>query len=308
MSIFILLVTNALPLLFLIALGFLAGRKFSVDTMTLANIAIFIIAPVVNFGAMAKLDFNPSYLLLPLLIYGFSAAVSLGAYALTQKRFHDGRANIIGMSAGSGNTGYFGIPIVLALFGTDVMGIYLLMNLGVALSEVTIGYYIGARNQSSVRESLHKVIRLPHIYAVVAGLLVNVSGVELPPVFFTYWDKFVGSWIIFGMMIMGATLARIPTFSVNWPLLTSMLAAKFIVWPLCMFGFILLDQSVLGIFSAQVHTMMMVLSLVPMAVNTVAFAIKLDLKAGDAAIAVLISTVIAIFYLPLVLLLTGLAG
>ena len=308
MSLFLLLVTNALPLVFLIALGFIAGRKFSIDTMTLANIAIFLIAPIVNFGAMAKLDFNPAYLLLPVLIYIFSAVVSLGGFYISNHYLKDGRANIIGMSAGSGNTGYFGIPIILALFGTDVMGIYLLMNLGVALSEVTIGYYIGARNHSSVKDSLRKVVRLPHIYAVAAGLLVNVSGAELPAVFYSYWDKFVGSWIIFGMMIMGATLARIPSFSVNWPLLGSVLAAKFIVWPLCMFGFILLDQTVLQIFTEQVHTMMMVLSLVPMAVNTVAFAIKLDLKAGDAAIAVLISTLIAIFYLPLVLMLTGLVG
>jgi predicted permease len=308
MDIFFLLVTTALPLLVLIALGFFAGRKLHLDTMTLANLAIFIIAPVVNFGAMTKLQFDATYLLLPLILYVFASAISLLYFRIATHALKDTRANIVGMSAGSGNTGYFGIPIVLALFGSDVLGIYLLMNLAIALCEVTVSYYIGARSQSSMQESLRKVVRLPHLYAVAAGLTLNYNGIEMPTAFYTYWDKFVGAWIIIGMMIMGATLSKIPRFTVNLPLLTMMLIAKFVLWPLGVLGLILLDQHILHLFDAKVHTMMMILSLVPLAVNTVAFAIKLDLRAGDAAIAVLISTLIAIFYLPVILLLAGLVG
>jgi len=308
MSVFILLLTQAIPLVLLIGLGFFAGRKFHLDTMTLANLAIYIVAPFVNFGAMAKLDFNASYLLLPVLIYIFCAALCFSGFALARLRLKESEASIIGMSAGSGNTGYFGVPLILALFGTDVLGIYLLMNLAVAVCEVTVGYYLGARNHSSVKESLAKVIRLPHLYAIAAGLAVNFSGLTLPDVFYTYWEKFVGAWIIIGMMIIGGTLARIEKFSINWPLLGMLLAAKFIVWPLGAWGFILLDQSVLHLFEPKIHTMLMIMALVPLAGNIAAFAIKLDLKAGDAAIAILISTLIAIVYLPLVLMLTGLVG
>ena len=306
MSIFILLVTNALPLLVLIGLGFFAGRKFHLDTMTLANVAIFIVAPIVNFGAMTKLNFEPAYLLLPVILYIFAAGLSLLAYKISNSALKDQRASIIGMAAGNGNTGYFGLPVVLALFGSDVLGIYLLMNLSIALCEVTVGYYLGARTQSSVKESLRKVVRLPHLYAVTAGLALNLCDIPMPAVLYTYWDKFVGTWIIIGMMIMGATLAKIPKFTINLPLLGTLLVTKFIIWPLGVYGLILLDKHILHLFDAQVHAMMLILSLVPLAVNTVAFAIKLDLKAGDAAIAVLISTVIAIFYLPLILILSGL--
>lgn len=308
MDIFILLLTNAIPLLFLIGLGFFAGRKFSVDTMTLANVAIFVIAPIVVFGAMLRVEFDLSYFILPVILLIFCAGVSLGAYRLAQKRFPDSRANIIGMSAGAGNTGYFGVPIVLSAFGPDVLGIYLFMNLAFSLNEVTVGYYIGARNQSSIRESLRKVAGLPHIYAITAGLFLNYCGFKMPDVMFSYWEKFVGAWIILGMMIIGATLARITTFSLNWPLMRILFFYKFILWPFSAYALILLDTYVFHLFDETVYGLLMILSLVPMAGNLAAMAIKLDLKAGDAAIAVLISTLIAIFYMPLMLVLTGVVG
>ena len=308
MDIFFLLVTTALPLLVLIALGFVAGRKMHLDTMTLANLVIYILAPVVNFGAMTKLQFDTAYLLLPLMLYVIASAICIISFKFANATLKDGRANIVAISAGSGNTGFFGLPVVLALFGTDALGVYLLMNLAIGLCEVTVGYYFALRGQSSMRESMRKVAKLPHLYAVAAGLSLNYIGIDMPDSFYTYWDKFVGAWIIIGMMIMGATLAKISKFTINWPLLGMMFMAKFILWPLAAFGLVLLDSNLMHLFDAKVHTMIMILALVPLAVNTVTFAIKLDLKAGDAAIAVLISTLIAIFYLPLVLLLTGLVG
>lgn len=308
MDIFFLLVTTAIPLLFLIALGFFAGRKMHMDTMTLANLVIYILAPVINFGAMTKLEFDTTYLLLPVILYVIAASISIISYKIARATMQDNRANIVGIAAGSGNTGFFGLPIVLVLFGTDVLGIYLLMNLAIGLCEATVGYYLAMHGQSSARESIRKVLKLPHLYAVAAGLAVNYAGITMPEAFYTYWDKFVGSWILIGMMMMGVTLAKIQTFTVNWPLTKMLLSARFVFWPIMTFLFVLLDRHVLNLFNNEVHAMLLIIASVPLAVSTVSFSIKLDLKAGDAAIAVLISTLIAIFYLPLVLLLTGVVG
>ena len=63
-----LLVINIIPLYILIILGFIAGRYLDVNLHSIAIIAIYILAPVVNFGAMAKMEFTQEYILLPFII------------------------------------------------------------------------------------------------------------------------------------------------------------------------------------------------------------------------------------------------
>src|SRR5690606_38571861 len=98
-----------------------------------------LIAPMVNLGAMMQLKFNPDYIALPLFILGTSVAIGLATYHLAMRRWGNTSANLIGMSSVTGNTGYFGLPIILALFGPEATGLYLFMNAALLISENCLG-------------------------------------------------------------------------------------------------------------------------------------------------------------------------
>lgn len=304
MDIFILLLTNCFPLLLLIAAGYFAGKKFSVDTKTMADIAIFILSPVVIFGAIARLELQPEYFLLPLVLLILAASVTLGVAALAGKVLKDNLANLIGMSSATANTGYFGLPIILALFGSENAGLYLLMTFALTLNESSFAYYVGARGQHSVRDSLIKVAKLPTLYALLLGLAFNLSGLPMPDVFKTYWDKFAGAWTIIGMMLLGVALSR-NTLRLNWVLLSSLGFIKFIVWPALMLALAALDRTLLHLYDPMIHKMMLVIGCVPIAANVVAFATQLDVKPGEAATVVLATTLVAVLYIPFMLFLFG---
>jgi len=50
--------------------------------------------------------------------------------------------------------------------------------LGFVLYENTLGFYIVARANFSIKESIRKVLKLPTIYAFLLGVLLNIGGIE----------------------------------------------------------------------------------------------------------------------------------
>ncbi|MCG3024246.1 hypothetical protein KZ310_33590, partial [Escherichia coli] len=81
----------------------------------------------------------------------------------------DSRVHLFGFAAGTGNTGYFALPLVLAIFDPTQIAIAIFIIIGINLYEFTVGYFITAKGKSTYRESLIKVIKMPIIYAAILG-------------------------------------------------------------------------------------------------------------------------------------------
>jgi hypothetical protein len=179
------------------------------------------------------------------------------------------------------------------------------MLLGGTTYEGSFGYYIAARGKFTVAESIRKVLTFPSIYAIAAGLLVNVSGAHMPEIFFTYWTYFKGAYVILGMMIIGAALSTIDRPVVSARFISLTMLGKFVLWPSLAYGFIMLDKTFLHIFEPEVLRLILVFSLVPTAANVAAFAAQFDMRPEKAATTILIVTLFALAYIPAVLILTG---
>ncbi len=305
MDIFFTLFTNLLPLYALIALGFVAGKYFEIDRQSLANLAIFICLPIVIFGFVSTLDFKPSYVFLPVIVFVIASVISFTVLFIGRKIYGDERANLLAMCAASGNTGYFGLPIIFLLFDAKWVGVYIFMMLGGAVYEATVNYYIAARGNYSAREAVYKLIKFPTIYAIAAGMLVNFSGAELPDLFFTYWMYFKGAYVVIGMMIVGAALSNVPRLVKCPRFITMAFIGKFLFWPALAFFFVWVDTVFFNLFEESVYRMLIIMSLVPPAANTAAFATQMDLRPEKAATTILVGTVFALFYIPAVLWLIG---
>lgn len=298
MDILSLLIANIIPLYVIIAAGYIAGRWMDVNLHSMAIIAIYILAPIVNFGAIAQMKFTPEYIILPIIFLIGSAVIGTTSYLVAHKVWKNNTANLIGMGSVTGNTMYFGLPVILALLGPEWIGAYALINLGTFLSEISLGYFFGARGHATLKGALIKVIKLPVIYGILLGLIYNFSGLALPESFIRYWDYSIGSWVIIGMMIIGVALAKQSRLEIDWKLILSMSVPKFILWPAFGFGIILLDLHYFHAFGTEIHTMLAVMTAVPLAGNLVAFAATLNLHPERAATTVLISTIFAFITVP----------
>lgn len=280
---------------FLVILGFFVGRGFRPDIRSFANLLIYCITPVVNFGAILQIKFTPAYLLLPVIVLCCGAAVSSAAYFLSKfakvKKQDD---NLLSLAGASANSGYFGLPIIVALFPQEWVGVYLLGNIGLAIAESTFGYYYLARGKYTLRESVMRVFRLPVLYAVLLATLLSACGVVLPQTLLPVWANFKGTFVVVGMMLIGIAVAQQTHFHFDLRFIAKAFAFRHLGWALVIGSLIFVDARFLHLFPPTVHAMLALYPLLPLAANIVAFAIDLHADVGKATLTVLISHIVGI--------------
>jgi predicted permease len=288
------------PLYIIVFLGFIGGKLFNVERQSIASVLFYLIIPIVFFRVALDTTLYPEYLLLPVIFFVICAILCISYLYLSMAIWKDGRANIIAFAAGTGNTGYFGFPLALMLFDEQTVGVYMLGNIGLSIYDYTIGAYVISRGNYSRREAIHKVSRLPMIYAFVFGLILNHFNVKLPCEFDNLSEYMKGTYIVLGMMIIGLGLSSVKKFKIEYKFLAMFLSAKFLAAPLLTLMLIKLDSVYLHIFSAHefIYKIMILLSIVPPAANTVVFATINRCYPEEAATAVLIGTILAMFYVP----------
>ncbi len=193
---------------------------------------------------------------------------------------------------------YFGLPVVIALLDNEWVGVYTLMNLGILLSESGLGYFFGARGKATLKNAIFKVLKLPIIYGILAGILYNFLNLALPNVFIHYWEHSIGAWVLLGMMTIGVALSKQKKLEFDIKLLTNMFIPKFVLWPLLGFSIILIDMNFTQAFGREVYIMLAIIVSVPLGGNLASYAATLNLHPERAATAVLISTVMAFITVP----------
>lgn len=298
-----LLFGNIVPLYGLIALGYIAGRYFNIDRQSLAGLAIKILLPLLVFGSLATMKLEPQYIALPLIYCSFSMTTLVIFFWIGKRIYGDGRANLLGLCCSMGNGGYFGLPIVFAMFPQELVSIYILMMVGAGLIDINVSYYMASRGNFSVRESLIRVVKLPSLYGAIAGIAYNLSGLDLSETYLTYNDYFKGSYIVIGMMIIGGALSKVEKLVISPQFLGLTFLGKSIVLPALALGYIWLDHIYFQSFTTEIYKILYIMAIVPTAANVAAFAVEVNLRPEKAATTILIGTLYALILVPLSLVL-----
>jgi malate permease and related proteins len=299
MEIALLLFQKILPLTLLVALGFIAGKYFPIKRETVASLLIYFITPAVIFSGVIKSSLSLQLIALPALFFIGAVSISCVFYLIGDLIFKDSRKNLLAFASGTGNTGYFGLPVILALYGEEYFSIAVLAILGFVVYENTLGYYFVARGTFSPHDALKKLVRLPAIYGFLAGLLFLVLSLPVNENFEALFVHFRGAYSILGMMMIGIGLSVAHHTAFDVRLILSTFAVKFLVWPSATVLLITLDMSYFQYFNEATYAVMLLLSIVPLASNTVAYAADLNVVPEKAALTVFLSTIFSLIYIPL---------
>ncbi len=302
MNLFSNILLKIFPLYFNIGLGFFAGRYLDTPRDPIARLMFFIINPLIIFNGIMHTNMQPNMLAIPFITMGISVFLCLFFYKISQNFWTDSTRNLLAFGAGSGNMGYFGLPLALLLFSDQGEGVYMMGLVGVSLYESSLGFYICAHGAHSPRECLNKLLRLPILYGFLGGLLCQFLHIKLPEIFTEFMCHIKGAYVVLGMMIIGMGLSSLHRFRIDLRFIILSSLAKFVAWPIIVITLTLMDSWWFHIYPPEVHQALILLSIVPMAVNTVIFASVLKAQPEKAASAVLISTLIALLYVPFMIL------
>ena len=293
------LLYKMLPLYVTVVLGWIAGRYLEASGRHIAGIMLYIVTPSVVFSGVMSAPLSAEVILLPFLTFGLSTLIALAHRALGRRWVRDESINIVPLATGTGNTGYFGIPVALLLFGQEGLGLYIVAMLGTTLFETSVGFYLAARGREGVKACLLRVAKLPSVYAFALAVVLNLSGLTIPLVFEPLFDNLRGAYSIFGMMIIGMGIVSFRGLAGNWRFTGLSFFGKFVSWPLVALLFWWLDSQWLGLYGLDVHQALFLVSITPIAANTVVIATLLDTAPRQAAGTALLSTLFALIYIPI---------
>ncbi|MGM0544756.1 MAG: AEC family transporter [Pseudomonadota bacterium] len=298
-----------LMLLGFVGLGWIAAQRLKIDPRPIATLLVYLIVPLTIFRALMEGRPSIDYLALTLAMFLLVSLMALGVRRLTQARFGPQEGALLAFSSGTGNTGYFGLPVALILLPPEGVTLYLFCMLGINVYEFTVGFYLSARGHFSVRQSLIKMTRLPLLYAFLFALLLNALGVTLPDALMESLDVFPATYTLLGMMIIGMTLSQVTLSAWDSRFIATCVGLRYLLWPLVMLAAVLLLQQVTPL-APELGMALLLLGVVPMASNVVVVAMELGIQPQKGALAVLVTTLLAPllipFYLSLMLRVTGL--
>lgn len=306
MNLFFILLAKILPLYLNIILGYIFTRYLGVKRDLIAFILIYILGPIVIFFATLSIEINLQLIFLPLFVFFFGSFNAFYVLKKYKKNWNDASINTLAFTCGTGNTGYFGIPLAMLLLTPSSANIFIFATLASMLYENTTGFYVTAKGTFSAKESIIKIIKLPLLYAFIFGIMLNILGFRIPEIVVPYFETFKWSYGILGMMMLGMGMKG---FDIKKDLDIKYLQIayfyKFIFWPGIILLIILIDKNFIHFLNGEIYKILFLFSTVPLAGNTVTLAVLLKAKPEKASFAVLLSTLISIIYIPVALTIFG---
>ncbi len=302
MTIFLTLLGKILPLYFSILLGLFSTLFLSCDKNTIAKILLFILAPLIVFNATTSVKLDASVLFLPLFFFLLSSTLAFILLFVFKRIYSDNTANLLAFSTSTGNTGNIGIPLAILFLEPHLVDVFIFTVLASILYQNSVGYYITAKGHFTAKESIKKVLKLPVLYAFILGIIFNISGFKIPDIFLNYADYLKGTYAILGMMLLGMGMEKMRSNnSFDLKFISYAIIIKFFLWPMIVLAFIFVDKNYIHFLNEGFYMIMFLFSIVPLAGNTVTVATILNVKPEKMSLAVFITTMISLLYIPFAL-------
>jgi hypothetical protein len=270
----------------------------------LSTAVFHVFLPALAFGLIANATMDWSFVAIPLTAAASTLACLAAGYGLYRfipqlRQLPRPALGVLLLSAAFGNVTYLGLPIITEMLGPQYAYVAILYDL-LATTPVlmTLGVFIAARTGSgkvaSLRASLKKVLLLPPLWGVAAGMAVHLIPIRVPAL------------ILDTVTLMGRAVIPIMIFTVGLaldfrdlkrlPLAVPALAVKLFLAPVLTWW----AASLLGI-SGSVLQALVLEGAMPVMVLSLVIADEFGLDVPLAATCIAVSTVASLFTAPLML-------
>ncbi|MFO7910239.1 AEC family transporter [Vreelandella aquamarina] len=187
------------------------------------------------------------------------------------------------------NTGNMGLPVVLYAFGSAGFAYGITVMVTVSLFQFTLGSLLGSHGNP-----LKTLAKTPTVYAIVMAMTLLLTDTSLPLWLANSVDLMSGFTVPLMLITLGVSLASIQVKSlrsgIRFSLIRIPLAAA-IAWAI---GYLLH-------LPAMAHSILILQMSMPVAVFNYLFAQRANREPGYVASLVFCSTLMALFYLPILL-------
>ncbi len=290
-----------LPIIALVALGFVLQPKLKLDIGTLNRVQVYVVMPafLIHFLATGK---QPLSVIWPVFYVGivlFMFLIPIGWLVTILFRQRPTLGPMMGLGTGYANVGFFGIPVTQLAFGPDYL-IY--MSVMTALTTIlicTVGVALLAPSGGSKLGKLKTAFETPLIPSVIIGLTLRGFNIELPTVV-AQPMQFLGTiFTPLALYTLGAQVAASKVVKFELVPQVLILFLKFLVAPMLAWALCAYME-----FPRDVANVIVVAAATPVGVLITIFAAEYKTEPEFISTAVVISTALSPIFVTLWILAT----
>ena len=284
------LVQTVLPIFLIILVGYVVGklRNVEVDVQPFIDLIVYIAGPCLIFASISRSDINLTDFTT---IAGTALAIVLIMTLVAFLIFKLTKSDKIGLYLPLvfGNTSYLGYPVALFAFGMAGLSRAVVFDMINSLVIFSLGIYI-VQHKNEIWEAF----KIPLLYAVIIGLVVNLLSIPIPDLIFTPIEMIGMITIPLALLVLGYKLTEIKITAAR----VAVLASVFRI-----LGGFLVALAVIELFAIEgmVKDIILLQAAMPSAVMGMILAAKYDRDASLVASVVLITTVLSLISIPLIL-------
>ena len=288
------------PVFIIIAAGFLIQRLTSVENRSLSDLILYVFTPCLVFTSIVQSSLGERTWADIALITVATAFVMMSVSWSIGKALHLDQKSMSAFILATSlvNTGNYGLPVNLLAFGQAGLELAVVYFVVSSVVSYTLGVFVASHGTQSLKESLRSVVRLPHIYAVLAGLAVKLLGVGVPDLIFQPVNLLGQAAIPVMLVVLGMELAQpaLRSNSTNWVLVALSSAVK-LLFPIIP---VVLLSTLIGL-GGLARDVTLVQACMPTAVLAVIFTVKFKGDSQFVTNVIIIATLVSVATLTLLL-------
>ncbi|MFZ4809077.1 MAG: AEC family transporter [Hyphomicrobiaceae bacterium] len=234
MTLFLDILTKVtLPIITLVALGWLLQPRLKLDVGTLNRIQVQVVMPafLVHFLSSGS---QPISVVLPVAYFGivqFLFLIPIGWLTVIIFRMRPSLGPLMGLGTAYANVGFFGIPVTQLAFGSEYLIYQSVLTALMAVLVCTVGVALLAPAGGSRLAKLRIAFETPLIPSVVLGLALRGFQIELPVVV-SQPLQFLGSiFTPLALYTLGAQIAAAKSVRIEFVPQTIIILLKFLIAP-----------------------------------------------------------------------------
>ncbi len=291
MSTTIEIATNIIgPIFIIVAIAIVLDRTMEIDARGLSRIIVYVFTPFLIFEGVANSDLGGVEVgQLVVVAFATEVLVAVVAWGVARLAGFDRKLTAaFVLSSTLINAGNYGLPLSRFAFGAEGEARALIFFVITVVISYTLGVFLASLGTAPVRRALLNVVLVPLPYAVLFGLIVNVTDISLPLPIARAVGLLADATIPAMLVVLGVQLSRASIGAQIKPILLAS-GMRLLVAPLLASGLVL----ILGM-SGLAKQVSIVQAAMPTAVISGVLATEYDADAEFVTATILISTLASI--------------
>ena len=293
-----------LPVFIIFFIGFIGQKVIGFDIKSISTAALYLMSPFLAFRTFYTNELDLDYLYIFLSCVLLTISLLLVVWAISKAMGSNlTQFSALVLSSAFPNSGNYGAPVVLFALGAAGFDYAVIIMVIHGLMMNTVGIFfasLGGENTTGSKEALHRVLRMPLLYAAFLGICLQLFSVALPKPIMEGISLAADASIPTVMLVLGMQLAVISRKKVDYRFVTAATLIRMAVSPLIA-GVIMYFMPV----SDLVKTVFIIQASMPSAANTTMLSLQFGTEPDLVSFTTFVTTIISILSIPMLLYFLG---